>query len=81
MSKPERYLWVEGSTHRSVDGDCYDKVWDYAERLEAENEKLKMGVQDIRGISGTEWGRCEKDSPWGKTLFWIMQKCDTLLKE
>jgi hypothetical protein len=38
--KPERHIWDEGSTHRAVAGKEYDEVWDYAEQLEAENERL-----------------------------------------
>ena len=40
MMKPERHIWDEGSTHRAVAGKEYDEVWDYAERLEAELEKI-----------------------------------------
>ena len=50
-------------------------------QLEEENAALKRGVQDIRDISGTEWGRREMDSPWGKALFLIMQKCEALLAD
>ena len=39
--KPERHIWDEGSTHRSVAGKEYDEIWDYAEQLEEENEALK----------------------------------------
>ena len=38
--KPERHVWDEGSTHRAVAGKEYDEVWDYAEELEAELEKI-----------------------------------------
>ena len=41
MSKPQRHIWDESSVDRSVAGDFYDAVWDYAEQLEAENERLK----------------------------------------
>ena len=67
-----------------VDETCAEFLDEFAAevaQLKEENAALKLGVQDIRNISGTEWGRCEKDSPWGKALFWIMQKCEALLTE
>jgi len=36
MKRPIRHIWEEGSVHRSVAGEEYDKVWDYAEQLEAD---------------------------------------------
>jgi hypothetical protein len=54
---------------------------DEVAQMEAENEALRTGVQEIRDVSGTEWGRVEMDSPWGKTLFWIMGKCEALLAQ
>jgi len=41
MKKPNRHTWEEDSTHHSVAGDEYDEVWDYAEQLEAKNERLQ----------------------------------------
>ena len=41
MEKPNRHIWEEDSTHRSVAGDEYDEVWDYAEWLEAKLRVLK----------------------------------------
>lgn len=48
--KPKRHIWGEGSTNRSVGGDYYDDVWDYAEQLEAENEKIKEHLRTF--VSG-----------------------------
>ena len=43
--KPNRRVWETGSTNRSVAGEFYDKVWDYAEALEAENASLTEKVE------------------------------------
>ena len=49
--KPNRRVWETGSTNRSVAGEFYDKVWDYAEALEAENasltEKVRLAVIEL----------------------------------
>lgn len=56
-----------------------DEAIDEYGKVVTENEALRKGMQDVRNVAGTEWSRVEMDSPWGKALFWIMQKCDALL--
>ena len=66
MKRPVRHIWEEGSIHRAVDGDEYDKIWDYVEYLEeaieldyaegrAEVERFERGLWTHpleRGIEG-----------------------------
>lgn len=50
MKKPNRHIWEEDSTHRSVAGKEYDEVWDYAEQLEADIE------QRLKDAYNSGWG-------------------------
>ena len=70
------FSWMDGELC-----EPFQELGKMAAQLEEENAALKRGAQDIRDISGTEWGRREMDSPWGKALFLIMQKCEALLAD
>ena len=58
--KPERHIWEEDSTHRMVDGEYYDAVWDYAEQLDAENEGLRWKAQAV--VDAATGGQFDKFS-------------------
>ena len=55
MPKPKRHVWEEGSTYRAVTGAEYDKVWDYADELEAEIVELRELSQAKTGETAGEF--------------------------
>lgn len=61
--KPNRHTWEEDSTHRSVAGYEYDEVWDYAEQLEAENERLREALNLI-ATHGADQNSSNFDNYW-----------------
>ena len=78
MNRPTRHEWETGSTHRSVDGDFYDKVWDYADQLKDKNAALKRLATNVL-IEWNNWGlRGDFPNPLTNSL---QALADALLKE
>ena len=47
MKRPNRHTWEESSTHRYMAGKEYDEIWDYAEWLEDDFERLEEKYYEL----------------------------------
>lgn len=80
MKKPNRHIWEEGSTHRSIAGDEYDEIWDYAEQLEVRlqfqieaNDKLNNRRHELEDENERLWDMLLEHSEYdvnGEPINW-----------